>query len=238
MLLSGSMGQPSPEMTAPTGVFYLARAILADEIRLLNEICSVASAPAPVPPRTGAASENESAATVLEFLNRTLITQPRIRSRKGITYHALRRWRGSIKAEQLAALKALKRHDPGPLASRVAEDLAAFLDSSFGTVRFDTVTNVPCGNSGPGCLAERTAIALAERIGIAHHPRFDLLSRRGSSHPKANVDREPMMLRDAADGQVLLIDDVATSGAHMEEAARRLREAGVSAFALVWLADG
>jgi predicted amidophosphoribosyltransferase len=57
----------------------------------------------------------------------------------------------------------------------------------------------------------------------------------GSSHPKTNVGRSPMRLEAAVVGDILLVDDVATSGRHLEEAALLLRNQNASVLPIAWI---
>jgi hypothetical protein len=58
----------------------------------------------------------------------------------------------------------------------------------------------------------------------------------GSSHPKEFRKLPPLTWQDAPPpGLVLLVDDVATSGWHLEEALTALRAAGHLALGLAWI---
>lgn len=179
----------------------------------------------------------DSPGVVSEFLLSTLIRQKRLLRRGPVAYHALARWRSAVKDTQLAALKALKR-DPGEaFLGAVADEMVTAAGALFGRETFQAVTHVPCGNSGPGCLAARLAKLVAERLSVDLIDAFEALPPSGGSHPRGNVRRSSMVLREAPTVPVLLIDDVATSGAHIEEAAMLLRATAPAVLPLVWIAD-
>jgi predicted amidophosphoribosyltransferase len=87
-------------------------------------------------------------------------------------------------------------------------------------------------------LAARLAAAVAKRLNLPHIAAFADLPRTGGSHPRGNTRRPAMQLTQPVTEPVLLIDDVATSGAHLAEAAIALKEGGAPAvLPLVWIAD-
>ena len=174
---------------------------------------------------------------VVKFLADSLIVNVRLRHRNDISYHAVRRWRAPIKQWQLDAIKALKQtRDPG-LIDLMAAELAATARRLYGTLTGVSVTSVPCGNSGPDCAAQRVAQAVAVRLGIPAIRAFVDIETSGTSHPRRNGSRPPMQLRESPGGPILLIDDVATSGAHVAEAVRLLSRHAPSVLPMVWLAD-
>jgi hypothetical protein len=143
----------------------------------------------------------------------------------------------TVKDVQLEALKALKR-DPGDaFLDAVAEDMAQAAGALFGSGTFQAVAAVPCGSSGPNCLAARLARLIAVRLGVDVIEPFEPLPQQGSSHPKNNLKRPAMKLRSKPTVPILLIDDVATSGAHIAEAAQLLRRSAPAVLPLVWIAD-
>lgn len=187
--------------------------------------------------RRVAAPTPDSPSVVTEFLLTTLIKQRRLLRRGVVPYHALRRWRASVKDAQLAALKALKNDPSDVFVHAVAEEIAATARALYGQETFQAVVAVPCGNSGPGCLAARLAPAVAGLLDLPHIDAFDPLPPSGGSHPQANVRRAKMHQKSPVDCPVLLIDDVATSGAHLAEAALALKAAGAPAvLPMAWLA--
>ena len=181
--------------------------------------------------------DGDSPGVVSRFLLATLIAQKRLLRRGPVPYHALYRWRSAVKDVQIAALKALKR-DPGDaFLDAVAEDMAAAAGALFGSGTFKAVVPVPCGNSGDNCLSMRLARLIAVRLGVDFIDAFEPLPQTGGSHPKSNLRRPAMRLKVKPKVPVLLIDDVATSGAHIEEAAQLLRRTAPAVLPLVWIAD-
>lgn len=182
-----------------------------------------------------APSHAEPASVTMRFLLSTLIGQRRMLERDGITYHALSRWRAAIKPWQIDALQALKSDPPTALTNCIARELAIAAVDVHGPGSFDAVVPVACGNSGNLCLAHQLAQAVAEKLNVAFVPAFDRIDTTGSSHPRRNATRPSMTLRKAPAGRVLLIDDVATSGAHIAEAAKMLRKTAQAVLPLVWI---
>jgi predicted amidophosphoribosyltransferase len=73
-------------------------------------------------------------------------------------------------------------------------------------------------------------------LGLEFVDAFETLSVEGrSSHPKSNLNRSRMRLKTKVPGPVLLVDDVATSGSHIGEAAVALRQNGTVTMPIVWI---
>lgn len=179
----------------------------------------------------------ESPMVVSRFLLDTLVRQPRVRRRGTTRYHVLMRWRRDLQDVQVAALRALKSDPPATFVRDVAQQLAAEAVSLFGRDTYRRIVPVPCGNSGPCCLSVQLASATAQILGLPMVTAFAPIPVRGSSHPRRNAGRPAMTLAEPVTEPVLLIDDVATSGAHLAEAATRLLAGGAPAvLPLVWIA--
>jgi hypothetical protein len=174
---------------------------------------------------------------VVDFLDSTLITSVRLLHRNPVSYHATRRWRAPIKKWQLLAIKSLKQSRDPALIDLAAGELAGAAMRLFGPGAITGVAAVPCGNSGPDCFARLLGIAVAQRLQVESLHAFNDLAVCGASHPRRNAARPRMQLRQEPSGSILLIDDVATSGAHIAEATALLRSGATSVFPLVWLAD-
>ncbi|MFM5949633.1 MAG: hypothetical protein ACKOPM_10460, partial [Novosphingobium sp.] len=182
-------------------------------------------------------AKNEDSSVTSEFLLNTLIRQKRLLHRGDLPYYAVSRWRKGVKEAQIAALKALKRRPSAGFIDAVSQELASAASALFGTSTFEAVTNVPCGHSGPRCLAALLAERTAHILGVPYRPVFEGMELSGSSHPKTNSKRPRMRLKDKLECPVLLIDDVATSGSHIAEAARTLKTTAPAVLSMVWIAD-
>ena len=185
-----------------------------------------------------AAAGAEGGSVVSQFLLNTLVKKRRLLTRDEITYHSIRSWRTSMKEWQIASLRAIKQAPPQALVRAIAEELGEEAKRVVGADVVRTVAAVPCGHSGPQCLASRVARTLAEILGASHAELFETLPVKGKSHPKENVKRPPMRMTGKAEGPVLLVDDVATSGSHIVEAVRHIRSGGNVVVPIVWISSG
>ncbi len=172
----------------------------------------------------------------VKFLIETLIERQSLRQRKGVSYLTLRSWRRPVRTYQIEALKALKTAPPSTLIDVAADDIVKALGRLVGASAFAQVVPVPCTrSSAETCLSVLIAEAVGQRIGkpVAH--LLASAPQRGSSHPKENTRRPPLRLVTPASGPCLVVDDVATSGAHLEEAVNKLRPSAGSVFAVAWI---
>ena len=134
------------------------------------------------------------------------------------------------------SLKALKTAPPHSLIDTAASEIVEAVARVVGTSSFAHVTPVPCSRSrDDACLSRMLAAEVARRIGKPLSLLLASAPGKGSSHPKDNLTRPPLKLVEAATGPVLIIDDVATSGAHLEEAITKLRPSAHSVFAVAWI---
>jgi PAS domain-containing protein len=172
----------------------------------------------------------------VKFLTQTLVERQSLRQRKGVSYLTLRSWRRPVRTYQIEALKALKTSPPSTLIDVAADDIVKALGRLVGASAFAQVVPVPCSRSpAHACLSVLIAEAVGLRIGkpVAH--LLASAPQRGSSHPKENTRRPPLRLLTPASGPCLVVDDVATSGAHLEEAVSKLRPSAGSVFAVAWI---
>ncbi len=166
----------------------------------------------------------------------SLVWRPCFRSRKDVSYLGVRSWRSDAKRADIDALKDVKRDCRADVIDAAATDLTLVASSFGGPLSGWTVTTVPCGHSRrPDCFAKQLAQRCAVQLGL---PFLQVWADRyvsGSSHPKEFAKLPPLEWVAAPPGPMLLIDDVATSGWHMEEALLALRSRGVTALGLVWI---
>ena len=172
-----------------------------------------------------------------QFLSSTLIRKTRLLARKGVSYIAVRSWRNSIKTFQIAALTALKRNPPKSFVTAVAREIADVARAQYGGAIIRNVVPVPCGSSGrPDCLSVQLAREIAEILNCEFMNILQSSAKRGSSHPMASAKLEPFKLTKPIHGVTLVVDDVVSSGRHMELAVNCLRSNGVDCFAIAWIA--
>lgn len=171
-----------------------------------------------------------------EFLTATLVERPAIRARNGMSYLTVRSWRASIRQYQIAALKALKRRPPPELVERIASELTRAVVGLLGAAAFRAVVPIPCGHSRTSeCFSVVLARAVAASLDLPMIRAFADQDMEGASHPRQNALRPPLVLVQPVGEPVLLIDDVATSGQHFEEAVDMLKPHAGAVLAIAWI---
>ena len=182
----------------------------------------------PAPPRL-----DPSAA----FLMDSLVLRPSMNRCGGIVYLTVRRWRRPVKRYQIDSLKALKANPPSSFVHAICHDIMAAFDPMLGEGgAFGSVVPIPCSHSPPeSCLSVLLASRIGYLLGLPAISALTIEPASGSSHPKQNLDRPPMLLARKIDRPAIVIDDVATSGHHMEEAVRLLRPGAGTVFAIAWI---
>jgi len=170
------------------------------------------------------------------FLLDTLLQKHRLLRRSNQLYYGNRTWAKAIKHHQIAAVRAIKGAISPEIVDAAAEDLAQQA-RMIGVNLFKYVSPMACGCSGPGCLAEKIAEATAAKLGLEYAVAFDPLPVSGSSHPAKNARLPIFRANRTFDAPVVLIDDIATSGAHIEKAAIALKAVAPAVLPLVWIAD-
>ncbi len=219
--------------------------VIADEIELIAQIVggeriashvTEARTTFAMPSDIGTA-DTANGDVVSEFMMSTLIRQRRLLRRGDVNYHALTRWRSSLKPWQIAALRALKRNPPPALIDTVSNELARAAVDLHGRQTFRAVTAVACGSSGPDCFAAKLGEQTAQILDLPYMRVFADLPSGGLSHPRRNAHRAKMRVALPPTEATLLIDDVATSGRHIEEATLLIRQTAPTVLPVVWIAD-
>lgn len=172
----------------------------------------------------------------LLFLMKTLVPRRAIHERNKVSYLTLMSWRHAIRTYQIEALKALKQNIPPELPAQVAATMAGEINSLVGSGAFRAIVPMPCGHSHEeSCLSRELARSLGASVGLPVVAALASSPQKGSSHPKKNSRRPPMKLMEKLPGPVILVDDVATSGAHVEEAIKLLKPVCGAVLAVVWI---
>ena len=166
----------------------------------------------------------------------SLLYRPMVYRRNDVGWIAACAWRAGAKADDIAALKRTKRELDRRLIDGAAELLAALLRQLRGDRAADAITSVPCGHSRrPDCLGKRIAQGVAESLNLPFLQVFADRPCSGVSHPKEFVKLPPLECIADPRPSMILVDDLATSGWHIEESLTALRRLGTSASAFVWI---
>ncbi len=179
-----------------------------------------------------------SAEPISNFLFETLIPRKRLLARNGITFLALRQWRKPIKPYQLKAIIALKAVEEPNCVDLIAAEIVEQVHKVYGNL-FTHVVPIPGGNSGRRrSFSVSIAEAVAKRMEL---PCKNVLVGEvlavGKSHPKKSTTLKPYTLSEEITGNVLIVDDITTSGKHIELATLALRQTCNYCTAVVWIAD-
>jgi len=174
-------------------------------------------------------------ATVPDVLG-GLVHRPTVYSRKAVSWISVRSWAAKSRIADIAAVKVAKRAVDQGVIDAAAYELAAILRKMIGPATGWTVTNIPCGHSQrPDCFGKRLSAAVAQQLGIVHLEVWADRFCTGSSHPKEFAKLGPLEWIAAPTSAMIVIDDVATSGWHMEEALTALRNRDITALGVVWI---
>jgi hypothetical protein len=166
----------------------------------------------------------------------SLVYRPTIFRRNQMRWMSVYRWKAGCKEDGLAALKRAKRELDPKIIDDAALSVAALICELFGDQPADGVTNVPCGHSRrTDCFGKRLAQAVAAHLQIKFVQVFADRPRPGVSHPKQFANVVPLRQINTPPQFVFVVDDLATSGQHLEESTLALRQLGVAASALAWI---
>jgi hypothetical protein len=171
-----------------------------------------------------------------DTLLRSLVYRPTIFQRNDIRWIAAHAWRSGAKERGVTALKLVKQHLDPLFIREAAQPIAALICDLRGPGLADAVTCVPCGHSRrPDCFGKRLAQAVAEVLGVPFMQIFADRPCSGVSHPKRSVKLPPLEQIVNPPRSIIVVDDVATSGGHLEQAVLALRRLGVAASAVTWI---
>lgn len=169
-------------------------------------------------------------------LLKSLVYRPTLYRRNDIRWIAAYAWRARSKARGLSALKEAKKElDPSVLAE-AAKSINTLIREIFGDKAVDAITCIPCGHSRrPDCFSKRLAQAVADAAELPFLPIFADRPCAGVSHPKQSLSLPSLQQIADPPRSMILVDDIATSGLHVEEVMLALRRMGVTISTLVWI---
>lgn len=166
----------------------------------------------------------------------SVVYRPMVFRRNDVAWVAACSWRTGAKVDDVTALKRAKRELDRRLIGGVADMLAGLIRQLQGDRAAAAVTSVPCGHSRrTDCLGKQIAQTVAATLGLAF---LQVLADRpcsGVSHPKEFAKLPPLQQIAEPPASLLLVDDLATSGWHVEESLTALRRLGAAASAFVWI---
>jgi hypothetical protein len=173
------------------------------------------------------------------FLFDTLVKKRVLHARNGVDFITMRTWRGPMKEYQLAALVALKKNKPDELIKRVGSELAQAALGLHGAGNIGCVVPVPGGNSGDGhsfsvLVAHEVAACLkipCEQVLVSPQQP----AKPGASTPKKSARLKTFDVARSIKGPVLVVDDVVSSGKHMELAVAALRQQANAVYGIAWI---
>lgn len=167
---------------------------------------------------------------------KSLIYRPTTYQRNEIRWIAAHGWRSGRKKAGMAALRLLKQNPDAAFISAAAQPISALIRQLFGMIPADAVTCIPCGHSRrPDCFGKRLAQAVARELNLPFIQLFADVARPGSSHPKKSANLPGLKQISVPPRSVIVVDDLATSGRHLEQAVSTLRNLSVTASAVAWI---
>jgi hypothetical protein len=154
----------------------------------------------------------------------SLVYRSMIFRRNNVAWIAASAWRVGAKANDIAALKQAKRVLESGLIVGAAELVATLVRQLRGDRAAKAITGVTCGHSRrPDCLGKQIAQAVAEAFDLPFRQVFADRPCSGVSHPKEFAKLPPLERIAEPFASMILVDDLATSGWHVEESLAALR---------------
>jgi hypothetical protein len=166
-----------------------------------------------------------------------LAYRPALYRRNAVAWCSVRAWRTDAKRVDILRLKLCKRElDPSVITAAAAE-ISLQLRLLFGSLTGWLATSIACGHSRrPDCFGKQLGRAVAGELGLAFAEVFEDRFVAGVSHPKEFRNLPPLVWRAKPTSPTLVVDDLATSGMHIEEALGLIRGLGLASFGAVWIA--
>jgi hypoxanthine phosphoribosyltransferase len=158
-----------------------------------------------------------------------------VRARNGISYLTARRFSAQNRLGALQALKRLKASATDRETGLAVAEIVLVWMLLAGNPEGWTVTNIAAGHSGGNSFGARLAAAVAERLTLNYLQVWHDRPIRGTSHPKEFRRLPPLDMVAKPIGATLIVDDVATSGYHMEEAIKALHSLCIPAAGIAWI---
>jgi hypothetical protein len=173
---------------------------------------------------------------VLAFLANTLTPKIALRNKGDVSFIIVRQWKAALKEVQLSAFEGLKIRPSKVAANMIAQEISTVVAKFYEGTAFNAIVPVPCGSSGTSnCMSVEIARFVSEITGVPMKNCLVGEYGKGRSHPHKSKQLKPYSVQGDISGSVLLVDDVVTSGKHIQMAVDALRNKGVSVSAVAWL---
>jgi hypoxanthine-guanine phosphoribosyltransferase len=172
------------------------------------------------------------------FLFDTLVRKRVLHNRKGVDYLTLRSWRSALKSYQVSAMINLKEARPAAFVQRAADEIASEIICLHGAGIIESVVPVPGGSSGPrGGFSEVLAREVAYQLDASFCNVLAPQGRPGSSSPRKSANLKPYDVHGEPKGPILVVDDVVSSGTHIELAVKALRQKASAVYGVAWIGN-
>jgi hypothetical protein len=166
----------------------------------------------------------------------SVIFRPAVFRRNDIGWIAACAWGSAAKADDLTALKRAKREIDETLIAEASGLTATLIRQLRGELATDAITCVPCGHSRrPDCFGKRLAEAVASSLKVPFMQVFADRFCEGVSHPKEFRKLPPLQQIADLFPSMIVVDDLAVLGWHVEESLLAVRWLGAAVSAFVWI---
>jgi len=166
----------------------------------------------------------------------SLLPRPTLFQRNQVRWIAACAWRTQLKSQGLAALKTAKQELDPSLVAEGAAAIVQLIREIYGPKPVGAITCIPCGHSRrPDCFGKQLAQVAARNMELPFLQVFADRPCPGASHPRQSIGLPPLQRIADPPRSMILIDDLATSGRHIEESMLALRDLGVAVSSLVWI---
>lgn len=169
------------------------------------------------------------------------VDNPRISRRNGVYWHSMRSFRSNRRKSALKALKQAKDSGDETWITEIARQMAEYIKNTLAIADPKTiVTTTPARDSafkGIPHFATELAKNVAIATGLEFRQVFDVSAANRRGHHPAREKEPPQIISKAIKpgARVLIIDDMATSGATVEACAKLLWTMDAQVTSVVWV---
>jgi len=174
------------------------------------------------------------------FLNSTLVHTNGRKLRGHVSYFSARSWRKELKPLQISSVRNLKANPTNAALNAIAEEIAQCAFAVTNGNPYEFVCGVPGGTSRK---RENFATLIARSVASGMNVEFcsvlQTISHGSghSSHPHESLQFRARFGDEMPKGKIgLLVDDVATTGAHFAQCVEQFQKLDISIVCVSWIA--